>query len=93
MQPYLEQLRSKLGRQIQYASGQPGGEVSLYFVLDQRGNLKGVQLILEKTRAASLLQQQALKGLQSASPFPPLPASWAHPTAAFTIRILFRSDE
>ncbi len=92
MQPYLDQIRSKLGREIRYVVGQPEGEVLLRFAVDRNGNLKEAGLVPQGTRAAPSLQEEAIRGLKSAAPFPPLPAGWPRETASFTVRLLFQSQ-
>jgi protein TonB len=91
LQPYFDQLRAKISQNIRYTSGQPDGAVLLRFSVDKRGSLGKVQLI--DGESSSLLQQEALRGLRLAAPFPPLPAHWTKETASFTVRVLFRSEK
>ena len=91
MQPYLEQLRAKLDQAIRFSSAhQSSGMVLLHFVLDPRGRVKSAALVPQGTQIASDLEQEALRGLRLAAPFPPLPSFWSKNSASFSIRVHFK---
>lgn len=95
MQPYIEQLRSKLGRTIRHRAGARvvgRTEAILYFVLDQHGNVKSAKVIGSGSAAGTPLEKAVLEGIQASAPFPPLPASWLKETVSFTVRIRFQES-
>ena len=63
------------------------GIVVLYLYLDHGGHV-----LISKIAASSgrnILDEEVLRMVKAAEPFPPFPASWERPTAEFTIPISF----
>ena len=92
MQPYLMQLKAKLGQNIRYPLGRSEGEVCLNFVIDREGNLRDTKLVPQGSPIPGL-QEEAIRGLRACSPFPSLPAWLPGSRASFTVRILFELEE
>lgn len=65
------------------------GEVCVFFVLDNKGNLKRLKIIDSKTTEDPLLREIALKSIEEASPFPPFPKELKREQIAFNIIIAF----
>jgi len=69
------------------------GEVYLTFILTSGGELKGVQLIEEKSPATSYLRDISLKSVQQSTPFPAFPAELKYPELTFNVVISFEFEE
>ena len=93
LQPYLEQLRSKIGQEIRFPLSGVEGAVLLHFIVDRRGQLQQARAVSDSAGMPQQLKEVASRCLRAAAPFPPLPRVWSKPTAAFTVRVLFRSPE
>ncbi len=93
LQPYLEQLRSKIGREIRFPLSGVEGAVLLHFIVDRQGHLQQARAVADSAGMPQQLREVASRGLKAAAPFPPLPSTWSKPTAAFTVRVLFQSPE
>jgi len=65
------------------------GEVCIFFVLDNRGNLRRLKVIENKSTDDPLLREVALRSIESASPFPPFPPELKREQIAFNIIISF----
>ncbi len=65
------------------------GEVYIFFVLGNQGQLKRLKAIESKSNPSPILQEAALLGVEDASPFPPFPAGLNREQIAFNIVISF----
>jgi hypothetical protein len=65
------------------------GEVYLTFIVTSDGNLQGVKLMEEKTRADNYLREVALKSIRDSAPFPAFPANLLFPELSFNVVIAF----
>ncbi|MCM8793039.1 MAG: TonB family protein [Candidatus Omnitrophica bacterium] len=65
------------------------GEVCVFFVLDNRGNLRRLKIIEQRSSNDPLLRETALRSIERASPFPPFPKELKREQIAFNIVIAF----
>ncbi len=91
-QPYCDQIRAKLSRAIHFDRGQPTGDVMLRFVVDSQGRVQNYRF-LSIHGISPDLREEVMRGLQTAAPFPPLPASWARSEVSFTVRLIFQDGK
>ena len=69
------------------------GEVYITFIVMKDGSLGQVQIIEDKSTANDFLKQVALKSVQEAAPFPPLPKDLNYPELTFNVSISFQYHE
>ncbi|MCM8783998.1 MAG: TonB family protein [Candidatus Omnitrophica bacterium] len=65
------------------------GEVCVFFVLDNSGNLRRLKIIEHRSSDDLLLRETAFKSVEEASPFPPFPPELKREQIAFNIIIAF----
>ena len=89
---YYELLREKIKKKTsQYCAHlSEYGEVTVSFILGQKGTLNEVTINKALSSKSVRLQNAALKSMEAAAPFPAFPASLNREELTFNISIIFR---
>ena len=69
---------------------QPGRQPIAVFAIDREGRISG--LAIDKPSGNSYYDQKALRAINDAVPFPPLPAEWSKPVLTIKIGFSFSQD-
>ena len=90
---YYQIVREKIKRAAyQNYTGREQGEVTISFVVSNKGDLKELRLVEEKSHRSSYLRGTALKSIKEASPFPSFPKELDYPQLSFNLTITFEVE-
>lgn len=91
---YYRSIREKILGKLKrnYASHYNDGDVHLFFILDNKGAIKRIDVALNRSTKDNKLIDTALLSLQQASPFGPFPKELSVPQMPFSLIITFKKD-
>jgi outer membrane biosynthesis protein TonB len=90
---YNENLRMRIReRAYTYVNDKAieSGEVYLTFLLSSDGEIQGIKILGDKTRANDYLREIAMRSVKESSPFPPFPQGVNYPELTFNLLISFK---